>query len=79
MDEGDLQRVYFFPIYPEDSKIHSDKGFVSIDNDSIGGIHWICFIIKVNKSYYFDSFGGQLIEFLLKQLPKPILLHFCKI
>ena len=78
MNESELQRVYNYPIYPRDSKIYSDKGFVNIGNGSIGGTHWTCFI-KDNKSYYFDSFGGQPDEFLPKQLPKPIIYHNYKI
>ena len=58
MNESQLQRVFKYPINPRDSKIHSDKGFVIIDNGQMGGTHWTCFIIKDNKSYYFDSFGG---------------------
>ena len=79
MNESELQRVYNYLIYPRDSKIYSDKGFVDIDNGSMGGIRWICFIIKDNKSYYFDSFGVQPDKFLLKQLPKPIIYHNYKI
>ena len=79
VNESELQRVYNYPIYPRDSEIHSDKGFVNIDNGSQGGIHWTCFIVKVNKSYYFDSFGGQPDNFLLKQLPKTIIYHNYKI
>ena len=36
-------------------------------------------VIGHNKSYYFDSFGGQPDNFLLNQLPKPILYHNYKI
>ena len=36
-------------------------------------------IKKVNKSYYFDLFGGAPDNFLLKQLPKPITYHNDKI
>ena len=72
MNESELQRVYNYNIYPRDSKIYSDKGFVIIDNGSQGGTHWTCFIVKDNKSYYFDSFGGAPDKFLLNQLPKPI-------
>ena len=79
MNEIELQRVYNYPIYPRDSKIYSDKGFVNIDNGSQRGTHWTCFIAKGNKSYYFDSFGGQPDKFLLNQLPKPILYHNYKI
>ena len=46
MNEFELQRVYNYPIYPRDSKIHSDKRFVNIDNGSMGGSHWTCFILK---------------------------------
>ena len=79
MNELELQRIYNYAIYPRDSKVHSDKGFVNIDDGSQGGTHWTCFIVKDNKSYYFDSFGGQPDKFLLKQLPKPIIDHNYKI
>ena len=39
MNESELQRIYNYPIYPRDSKIYSDKGFVNIDNGSHGGTH----------------------------------------
>ena len=79
MNQSQLQKIYKYPIYPRDSKIYSDKGFVNIDNGSQGGTHWTCFCIKHNKSYYFDSFGGAADKFLLKQLPKPITYHNYKI
>ena len=79
MNEFQLQSVYNYNIYPRDSKIYSDKGFVNIDNGSMGGSHWTCFLIKDNKSYYFDSFGGQPDRFLLNQLPKPIIYHNYKL
>ena len=79
MNESELQRVYNYPIYPRDSKIYSDKGFVNIDSGIMGGTHWSCFIVKDNKSFYFDSFGGQPDKFLIKQLPKPIIYHNYKI
>ena len=75
MDESQLQKIYSYPIYPRDSKIYSDKGFVNIDNGNQGGSHWTCFIIKDNKSYYFESFGGTPDKFLLNQLIKPIIYH----
>ena len=75
MNENDLQRVYNYPIYPRDSKTYSDKSFVNIDNGKRVGTHWNCFIVKDNKSYYFDSFGVQPDKFLLNQLPKPINYH----
>ena len=79
MNESQLQKIYNYPIYPGDSKIYSDKGFVSIDNGSQGVSHWTCFIVKDKKSFYFDSIGVQPDKFLLNQLPKPILYHNCKI
>ena len=60
MDESELQRVYNYKIYPIDSKIITDEGFVNIDNGSQGGTHWTCFIVKDNKSFYYDSFGNYL-------------------
>ena len=41
----------------------------------MGGTHWTCFIVKKITSYYFDSFGAQPDEYLLKQLAKPLLNH----
>ena len=79
MKESEIQRVYNYKIYPRDSKIHSDRGFVNIDNGSQGGTLWCCFIIIDNKSFYFDSFGGQPDKFSLSQLPKPIIYHKYKI
>ena len=73
LSESDLQRVHNYPKYPRDSKKYSDKGFVNIDNVSMGGTHWTCFIVKDNRSFYFDSFGGTPDIFLLNQLPKPII------
>ena len=46
MSESDLQKVYNYKIYPRDSKILSDRGFVNIDNGEQNGTHWTCFIIK---------------------------------
>ena len=79
MNESDLQKICNYPIYPRESKVYSDKGFVNIDNGSRGGTHWTAFYIKNNKSYYFDSFGGAPDKFLLNQLPKPIIYHNYKI
>ena len=79
MNESQLQIIYNYPIYPRVSKIFSDKGFVNIDNGSQGGTHWTCFIVKYNKSYSFDSFGGQPDKFLFNQLRKPMIYHNYKI
>ena len=51
MNESDLQKIYNYPIYPRDSKIYSDKGFVNIANGFRGGSHWTCFIVKDKKSF----------------------------
>ena len=75
MNESQLQKFYNYSIYPRDFKIHSDKGFVNIDNGSMRG----SFIVKDNKSYYFDSFGGSPDKFLLNQSPKPIIYHNYKV
>ena len=79
MNESELKKINKYPIYPRDSKINSEKGFVNLDNGIIGGSHWTCFIVKDKKSYYFDSFGGAPYKFLLNQLPKPIIYHKYKI
>ena len=79
MNESQLQKVYDYSIYPRDSQIYSDRRFVNIDNGSQGGTHWTCFIVKNNKPFYFDSFGGQPDKFLLNQLPKPMIYHNYKI
>ena len=79
MNEFELQKIYNYPIYPRDSKIHSDKRFINIDNGFQGGTHWTSFIVKDEKSSYLDSFGGQPDKFLLNQLPKPIIYHNYKI
>ena len=42
----------------------------------MGGSHWTAFYVENNKSYYFDSFGGQSDKILLEQLPKPIIYHY---
>ena len=49
MEESQTPKTYNHPIYAQDSKIYSDKGFVNIDNDSMEGTHWTCFMIKDNK------------------------------
>ena len=75
MNESQLQNMFNYPIYPRNSKIYSNKRFVNIDNGSLSGPHWVCFIVKDNKSWYFDSFDGHPDKFPLKQLPKPIIYH----
>ena len=77
MSESDLQKVYNYKIYPRDSKITSNNGFVNIDD---GESSWdsldVCFCIKNNISYYFRFLSEVLlINFYFKQLPKPIIYH----
>ena len=43
MNDSQLQKNCNIPIYPRDSKIYSDKGFVNIDNCRMGGTHWCAF------------------------------------
>ena len=50
MNESELQRIYRYPMYPRDSNIYSDRGFVIFDNGSMGGSQWTCFIVKDNIS-----------------------------
>ena len=72
MNESELQKIYNYKRYPRDSQLITDKGFVNINHGIMGGTHWVAFIVKGNKSYYFDSFGGQPDKFLLNHFPKPI-------
>ena len=41
MNESKLQRAYNYKIYPRDSKIYSDKGYINIDDRSRGCSYWI--------------------------------------
>ena len=75
MNESGKKTIYKNPINPKESKIFSDKGVVNIDDGSEGGSHWTCFIKKGKKSNYYDSFGGNPDNFLLNQLPKPMIYH----
>ena len=50
MNGSDLQRLHNYPIYPRDSKIYPDSGFVNFDNDAQGGTHWTCFFNIKNHS-----------------------------
>ena len=75
MNETQILKIYNCIIYPRDSKIYSNQGFVNIDNGSMGGTDWVCFIVKDNKSFYFDSVRRAPDKFLLNQLPKRIIYH----
>ena len=79
MNESEIQGVYNYRIYPRDSQTLSYKRFINIDGGRFGGSHWCSFIVKDNKSYYFDSFGGQPDTVLLNQLPNPIIYRNYKI
>ena len=69
MNESQLQRVYHSSIYRRDARIITDKSFVNIHDGSQYGTHWTCFILKDNKSFYFDRFGGHPDKFLLNLTP----------
>ena len=62
-------------IYPRDSQIKTTKGICNIDDGSQGGTHWVAFVELNEGSSYFDSFGGPPDQWLIKQLPKPIIYH----
>ena len=79
MTASELQKIDKYPICPRDSKLYSEKGFINNDNGIMERSHWTCSCIKDNKSFYFDSFGGQPDKFSLEQLPKPITYHNYKI
>ena len=70
-NEKELQTVFNYEIYPRDSIITTNIGFVNIDDGSRNGTHWTAFYVKDSKSYYFDFFGGQPDKFPLSQLLKP--------
>ena len=61
-------------IYPRDSIVKSKKGICNIDDGSQGGTHWVAYFTEGSSSY-FDSFGGSPDQWLIKQLPKPIIYH----
>ena len=79
MSESQLQRVYNYRIYLKDAKIYSGEGFVKLEDGSQAGTHWTVFYVKNNKLFYFDSFGGAPDNFIVNQLPKPIIYHNFKI
>ena len=60
MTQSDWRKVFNYHIYPEGSIITFNKGYVNIENGSMGGTHWTCFHKKDKKSYCFDAFGGQV-------------------
>ena len=68
LNESQLQKIYNYPINPRDSRIYSNRGFVNIDNESQGGAYWLCFIVKVIKSFYYDSLGVQPDRFFIKSI-----------
>ena len=81
MNESEIQKNYNHKYTPETLKFIQIKDLLTQTMAVwvMGGSHWTCFIVKDNKSYYFDSFGGQSHKFLLNQLTKPIIYHIYKI
>ena len=63
MNESELRGVYKYNIYPRDSKIYSDKGFVNIDNAFQGCTHWTCFIVKITNHSTLTRLVVSLINF----------------
>ena len=72
MSEKYLERFYYLPPYPRDSKTTTDKGFFKNDNGSMAGMHWVVFSTKDIESLYFDSCGRAPDTFVPNQLPEPI-------
>ena len=79
LNRKELHRVYNYPIDLRDTKTNCDNGFINKDNGSMGGTHWNIFIVKDNKSFYCDSFGGASDKLLLNQTTKPITHHNYKV
>ena len=69
----------FFSYKSQRFKNRCNKKFVNIENGTVGGSLWKCFIIGENKSFCIDNFGIQPDKFLLNQLPKRIIYHNWKI
>ena len=70
MTETDLQKVYKYSVYPRDSKIITNKGFLNSDNGSMGGTHWTCFYVKDKNLFYLGISGGLPDRLFVQQLPK---------
>ena len=49
LDESELEKVFNFTIYPEDSKITTNKRIVNIDKGSMGGTHWIFLLLETQS------------------------------
>ena len=69
MNESQLQRIYNYPIYPRDSKIHSDRGFVNIDDGRMRGSYWTCFCIKITNHSTLMVSVVSLINFYSNNCP----------
>ena len=70
MNDGELQKIYSYPVYPSDSEINSDKRFVSMDNGSKGGSHWFCLLKKINHFTSMVSVDSQKKLYLINYLKK---------
>ena len=60
MNEFEIRRIHKYPLT---SHIKSDQGIVNIDDDSMAGSHWTCFIVKDNKSYFLTASEAVPINF----------------
>ena len=72
-------KEFIFTLFILEILKYIQKKELLADNGSMGGSHWTCFVVKDNKSYYFDSFGVHPDKFLLNQLPEPVTYHIYKI
>ena len=64
-NESQLQKFYNYKIFPRDSKIYSDKGIINIDNGSMGGTHWTCFIVRITNHILLTRLEVSQINFYL--------------
>ena len=62
-NESQIQNFYIYPIYPRNSKIYSNQGFVKIGNGSQAGTHWTCFIVKITNNCTFLASEVNQINF----------------
>ena len=54
-------------------------GILNLDDVSGRGTHWVCWYKQAKHKYYFDSFGVQPPEELIKYLTSPIFYNTEKI
>ena len=63
------KNVCNYNIYPRNSRIITDKGFINIDNGGKGDTHWTRLHIKDNKSVYSIFSVFNVMNFYLTNYP----------